>query len=58
MACIGCNICARPSEGGIVMDNDLAVINYDKIDESKIPFDKCRPGALQKLDYNKKININ
>lgn len=45
-ACIGCGICARKSEGGIEMINNLAVINYDKIDESKIPFDKCSTGAI------------
>ena len=54
VACMGCSICARPSEGGIIMDNDLAVINYDKFDESKIPFDKCRTGALGYLHEDRK----
>jgi Na+-translocating ferredoxin:NAD+ oxidoreductase RNF subunit RnfB len=54
VACMGCGICARPSDGGIVMENDLAVINYDKLDESKIPFDKCRTGALGHFHDNGK----
>ena len=56
VACMGCSICARPSEGGIVMENDLAVINYDKLDESLIPFEKCRTGALKKLKDHPNIN--
>jgi Na+-translocating ferredoxin:NAD+ oxidoreductase RNF subunit RnfB len=54
VACMGCGICARPSDGGIVMENDLAVINYNKLDESKIPFDKCRTGAIGHLYENEK----
>ncbi len=50
-ACIGCGICARKSDGGIEMINNLAVINYDKLDESKIPFDKCSTGAIRKITY-------
>ena len=57
VSCMGCGICARPSEGGIVMENDLAVINYDKLDESKIPFDKCRTGALGHLHDNGKSEM-
>ncbi len=57
VSCMGCGICARLSEGGIVMENDLAVINYDKLDESKIPFDKCRTGALGHLHDNGKSEM-
>ena len=59
VACMGCGICARPSEGGIVMDNDLAIINYDQVDFSKVPMEKCRTGALGKLnteEENETIN--
>ena len=49
VACMGCSICARPSEGGIEMDNDLAVINYDQVDFDKVPMEKCRTGALGTL---------
>lgn len=59
VACMGCSICARPSEGGIEMDNDLAVINYDQVDFSKVPMEKCRTGALGKLsadEENETIN--
>ena len=54
VACMGCSICARPSEGGIIMEDDLAVIDYERFDESKIPFEKCRTGALAKLSIEKK----
>lgn len=46
VSCIGCRICARKSEGAIVMINNLAVINYDNINPEIIPFDKCRTGAI------------
>ena len=49
VACLGCGICARKSEGGVEMENNLGVINYDKFDESLIPFDKCRTGAIARL---------
>ncbi|MBS3944067.1 MAG: RnfABCDGE type electron transport complex subunit B [Melioribacter sp.] len=49
VACIGCGICARKSDGGIEMVNNLGIINYDKLDDSKIPFEKCSTGAIQKI---------
>jgi ferredoxin len=59
VACLGCGICARNSDGGIVMDNYLGIIDYDKLDESTIPFEKCRTGAIAKLhDDNKDKNLN
>jgi len=45
VACTGCGICARKSDGGIVMKDFLPVINYDNLDISKIPLDKCKTGA-------------
>jgi len=54
VACIGCGICARKSDGGIEMVNNLAVINYDLLDESKIPFDKCRTNAIGYLNGREK----
>jgi len=54
-ACIGCGICARKSDGGIEMVNYLAIINYDKLDISKIPFDKCSTKALQIVNHNQLI---
>ncbi len=50
VACIGCGICARKSDGGVEMDNYLAIIHYDKFDESKIPFDKCSTNAIKKIN--------
>ncbi len=49
VACLGCGICARKSDGGVVMEDNLGVIDYDKLDESKIPFEKCRTGAIGHL---------
>ena len=51
---MGCGICARPSEGGIIMDHDLAIVMHDKLDESLIPFAKCRTGALRHLHEDSK----
>lgn len=52
VACIGCGICSRKSDGGIEMVGFIAKINYDHLDESKIPFDKCRTGAIKRLREN------
>jgi len=52
VACLGCGVCARPSDGAIVMDDYLPIIDYSKLDESKIPFDKCRTGAIKKVHLN------
>lgn len=46
VSCIGCGICARKSDGGVVMTGSLGKINYDLLDESKIPFEKCSTGAI------------
>ena len=55
VSCLGCGICARKSDGGVEMDNFLGVVHYDKLDESKIPFDKCTTGAISKI---KDISVN
>jgi len=52
-ACIGCGICARKSEGAITMTDQLAVIDYGKLDPSIIPIDKCRSGAIGYLQGKK-----
>jgi Na+-translocating ferredoxin:NAD+ oxidoreductase RNF subunit RnfB len=49
-SCIGCGICARKSNGDITMENYLPVINYDKLDEELILFDKCPTGAIRKVN--------
>ncbi|MBR9978696.1 MAG: RnfABCDGE type electron transport complex subunit B [Bacteroidetes bacterium] len=46
VACIGCGICARKSDGGVIMEDGLAVIQWDKFDPDKIPFDKCKTSAI------------
>lgn len=55
VACIGCGICARKSEGGVEMQGYLPVLNYEKLDDGLIPFDKCRTGAISVL---KKEQVN
>ncbi|MBN2241132.1 MAG: RnfABCDGE type electron transport complex subunit B [Acidobacteria bacterium] len=45
-SCIGCGICARKSGGAISMTDNLAIIDYEKLDPETIPFDKCRSGAI------------
>lgn len=57
VSCIGCRICARKSDGGIEMINNLGVIYYDKLDVSKIPFEKCSTGAIKYLN-GKEIPVN
>jgi RnfABCDGE-type electron transport complex B subunit len=54
-ACIGCGICARKSDGGIEMVNNLAIINYEKLDIYKIPFDKCSTKCLQILNHQQEV---
>lgn len=46
VACIGCAICARKSDGGVEMIGNVGVVVHDKFDESKIPFEKCSTGAI------------
>jgi electron transport complex protein RnfB len=45
-SCIGCGICARKSEGTVAMADNLAVIDYEKLNPEVIPFDKCKSGAI------------
>lgn len=47
VACIGCGICARKSDGSIVMKDFLPEIDYTNLDISKIPLDKCSTKALR-----------
>ncbi len=46
VSCIGCQICARKSDGGVIMENNLAIIDYGKLEISKIPLDKCSTKAI------------
>ena len=54
VSCMGCGICSRKSDGGIDMDNNLAVINFDKLNPDIIPYDKCKSGAIGYLDGREK----
>lgn len=46
VACLGCGICARKSNGAITMRENLAIIDYERVDPAEIPLDKCRTGAI------------
>lgn len=46
VACIGCGICARKSEGSISIQNNLAVIDYSRLDASLMLVEKCSTGAI------------
>ena len=54
VSCMGCGICARKSDGGVEMDDNLAIVHHDKLDPDNIPFDKCRTGAIGYLDGREK----
>lgn len=45
-ACTGCGICARKSEGAIVLQDGLAVIDYEQLNTDIIPIEKCKTGAI------------
>lgn len=56
VSCIACGICARKSEGTIEVINNLAVIDYNKYNETieaLIPFDKCPTKAIDRLFIKK-----
>lgn len=57
VACIGCGICARKSDGGVVMEGNLGKVVHHLFDESKIPFDKCSTGAIKRKDENT-VSVN
>jgi electron transport complex protein RnfB len=46
VACLGCGICAKKSDGAITMRENLAIIDYERVDPALIPLDKCRTGAI------------
>ncbi|MEN8192271.1 MAG: RnfABCDGE type electron transport complex subunit B [Bacteroidota bacterium] len=55
VSCRACAICAKNTDGGVVMNNFLAEINYKLFDESKIPFEKCRTEAIDYLNKTAEI---
>jgi RnfABCDGE-type electron transport complex B subunit len=57
VACFGCGICARKSDGGIEMRDFLPEINYDILDLSKIPIDKCKTGAIRLVHPEKAAEL-
>ena len=46
VACTGCGICARNSQGAITMVDGLAVIDHAKLDPTIIPIEKCKTNAI------------
>ena len=61
VSCIGCQICARKSDGGVVMQNNLAIIDYEKLDISKVPVEKCSTkaiGTIKKKEISESVVYN
>jgi Na+-translocating ferredoxin:NAD+ oxidoreductase RNF subunit RnfB len=56
-ACIGCGICSRKLDAGIVMEKHLSKVVHELLDESKITFDKCSTGAFN-YKSNKQTKAN
>lgn len=54
-ACIKCDICIKESDGAIDYRNGVpTIVDYNKLDKTKIPFDRCKPSALidiSELEY-------
>jgi RnfABCDGE-type electron transport complex B subunit len=48
-ACIGCGICARASNGAIAVQDNLAVIDYDKLEPNQIPYQHCKTQAIRRI---------
>ena len=46
VACIGCAICAKKSNGAISMKDNLAVIDYARLDPGIIPIERCSTKAI------------
>jgi RnfABCDGE-type electron transport complex B subunit len=49
VACLGCGICSKKSNGGVTLQQHLAIIDYERFDPALIAFDKCRPGVIRPL---------
>jgi RnfABCDGE-type electron transport complex B subunit len=49
VACLGCGICSKKSNGAVMLQEHLAVIDYERLDPMLIPFDKCKPGSIRPL---------
>jgi Na+-translocating ferredoxin:NAD+ oxidoreductase subunit B len=48
-ACTGCGVCARFSEGAIEIQDNLAVIDYQRLDPEQAPLERCKPQALRRI---------
>lgn len=46
VACTGCGICAKNSNGAITMQDFLPVIDYERLDPAIIPLEKCKTNAI------------
>jgi Na+-translocating ferredoxin:NAD+ oxidoreductase RNF subunit RnfB len=49
VACLGCGICSKKSNGAVTIREHLAIIDYERLDPAVIPFDKCKPGSIRLL---------
>ncbi len=58
VACLGCGICSRKSDGSVVMEDNLAIIDYERLDLEKVPLEKCTTGAIGFLHPERHQNLN
>lgn len=49
VACTGCGICARAAGGAVVVQNNLAVIDYQALDPDLLPFERCKTQAITRI---------
>lgn len=49
VGCIGCRICTKLSDGAIVMDGALAVVNYDRPLDNDAVVEKCPGKCIRKV---------
>ena len=50
LACTGCGVCARYADGAIQVVDNLAVIDEQRLDELLAVLERCKPGALTRLE--------
>jgi Na+-translocating ferredoxin:NAD+ oxidoreductase RNF subunit RnfB len=50
VACTACGRCAMDAPGLIVMENNLAVVDYERNHETRAPIERCPTGAIVWID--------
>jgi Na+-translocating ferredoxin:NAD+ oxidoreductase RNF subunit RnfB len=50
VACTACGRCAMDAPGLVAMENNLAVVDYERNHETRVPIERCPTGAIVWLD--------